>query len=157
GQQMRLSLTALLVGFGVMSVELTASRLMAPHFGASIFVWTGIIVVVLVALAFGYWTGGRAAERNAGLSLVGGLLCGAGIFLLLLLRIFPALAAHISLAFSKSFSASMTVFLATMVVSALAFACPLFLLAMSGPILLKAWAMTSNIGRCSGQYLTVST
>ena len=37
---------------------------MAPFFGASTIVWANTIAVVLVALAIGYWFGGRMADRR---------------------------------------------------------------------------------------------
>lgn len=48
-----------LAGTGVMTVELAAVRLLAPHFGSSTSVWTNVIGVVLVALAVGYVLGAR--------------------------------------------------------------------------------------------------
>jgi spermidine synthase len=66
-------------GMAVMAVELTAVRLLAPFFGASLFVWTGVIGVVLGALSLGYWLGGRAAARRRGLQAVRTL--GAMVFL----------------------------------------------------------------------------
>jgi spermidine synthase len=54
-----------LAGFGCMAAELTAVRLLAPHFGDSAYVWTNVIGVILAALACGAWFGGRAANRLA--------------------------------------------------------------------------------------------
>ena len=56
---------AFLAGFGCMAAELTAVRLLAPHFGDSAYVWTNVIGVILTALAAGAWLGGRAASRSA--------------------------------------------------------------------------------------------
>jgi len=53
-----------LVGASVMSLELTAVRLMAPHFGDSAYVWTNVIGVILVGLALGAWLGGRLASGD---------------------------------------------------------------------------------------------
>lgn len=52
-------------GFALMGLELTAVRLLAPHFGDSAYVWTNVIGVILVALAFGAWFGGRLADRGS--------------------------------------------------------------------------------------------
>ncbi|MFY9342831.1 MAG: fused MFS/spermidine synthase, partial [Planctomycetota bacterium] len=54
---------ATLAGFGCMAAELTAVRLLAPHFGDSAYVWTNVIGVILAALAAGAWLGGRLAAR----------------------------------------------------------------------------------------------
>ncbi len=56
---------AFLAGFGCMAAELTAVRLLAPHFGDSAYVWTNVIGVILAALAAGAWLGGRAASRSS--------------------------------------------------------------------------------------------
>lgn len=78
---LRLGVAALaggLVGFAVMGIELTAVRLLAPHFGDSAHVWTNVIGVILLALAAGAWLGGRLAERAAG-SPLAGLLAAAAL------------------------------------------------------------------------------
>lgn len=54
---------AALAGAGVMAVELSAVRLLAPWFGATQTVWTNVIAVVLVALALGYAYGAQLAGR----------------------------------------------------------------------------------------------
>ena len=67
-------------GASVLALELLASRIMTPYFGVSLYIWTGILSITLVALALGYWAGGRlsASSRAAGnvarLALIFGLL-----------------------------------------------------------------------------------
>jgi spermidine synthase len=52
-----------LAGAVLLGVELAASRVLAPFFGNSIFVWGALIGVVLAGLSIGYWTGGALADR----------------------------------------------------------------------------------------------
>ena len=54
-----------LTGAATLALELLASRVMTPYFGVSLYIWTGILSITLVALAFGYWWGGRLAGRLA--------------------------------------------------------------------------------------------
>ncbi|MDY6990029.1 MAG: fused MFS/spermidine synthase [Thermodesulfobacteriota bacterium] len=62
----------LLVALGAqtMIVELAIPRLLAPAFGNTLYCWTAIITVVLVALSAGYYVGGRMAARGHGSHLV---------------------------------------------------------------------------------------
>ena len=57
-----------LSGAAVLALELLASRIMTPYFGVSLYIWTGILSITLVALALGYLAGGRlaAGRRGAG-------------------------------------------------------------------------------------------
>jgi predicted membrane-bound spermidine synthase len=67
-------------GISTLGAEIAAARLIAPAFGASTVVWANTIAIVLVALAGGYWLGGRLADRHpharglARTALVGALL-----------------------------------------------------------------------------------
>lgn len=53
-------------GAAVLALELLASRIMTPYFGVSLYIWTGILSITLVALALGYWAGGRLAAERSG-------------------------------------------------------------------------------------------
>ncbi|MCW2923025.1 MAG: spermine synthase, partial [Thermoleophilia bacterium] len=51
-------------GAALMAYEIVGSRLLAPFFGNSTFVWGSLISVFLGALALGYAIGGRLADRR---------------------------------------------------------------------------------------------
>ncbi len=57
-------LVIFVAGISTLGAEIAAARLVAPAFGASTVVWANTIAIVLVALAGGYWVGGRLADRH---------------------------------------------------------------------------------------------
>jgi spermidine synthase len=148
---------ALVVGGGVMTVEMTASRLMAPYFGASFFVWTSLIVTVLVAMAAGYWLGGRLSRHHANDKYLGYLLlAGAGTMAggLLLL---PHLAVSMRTMIAGVGLGSATLFLGSLAVCAVVFAAPVFLLAAASPLIIKLWGHHDDLGVAAGRYFAIST
>jgi spermidine synthase len=50
-------------GAVLLGVEIAASRVLAPFFGNSLYVWGSLIGVVLTGLSLGYWLGGVLADR----------------------------------------------------------------------------------------------
>jgi spermidine synthase len=52
-------------GASILALELLASRIMTPYFGVSLYIWTGILSITLLALALGYWAGGQLAAKPA--------------------------------------------------------------------------------------------
>ncbi len=72
--------TAFLSGAGVLVVEMTAPRALAPWFGQAQFVWTNVIGLVLLGLALGSMVGGRLADRYTSPAALGvTLLAAAGL------------------------------------------------------------------------------
>ncbi|MEQ1793009.1 MAG: fused MFS/spermidine synthase [Nitrospira sp.] len=70
--------TALITGAVVMALEILGSRLLAPVFGNSLFVWGALIGVILAAMSSGYAFGGWASDRYAGGTVLAGLLLFSG-------------------------------------------------------------------------------
>ena len=72
--------TAVLSGALVMVIQVLGSRVVGPFFGVSLFVWTSLITVTLLALAIGYALGGLLSDRFQrpgylfGIILIAGLL-----------------------------------------------------------------------------------
>lgn len=65
-----------------MIVELTASRVLAPHFGNTLTTWTAVIGVIMLALSIGYYGGGVFADRRPVPRLLLHFLAAAGLFVL---------------------------------------------------------------------------
>jgi hypothetical protein len=145
------ALSAFVLGAGVMAVEMTAARLIAPYFGASFFVWTALIVTILVAMALGYHWGGRLAARDAGERTLGRLLALAAVLTALSLVLLPLVALPIRGLFVGLGMRLMVSFVGSLAVAVVFFGLPVLLLAMAGPILLKRWAAGKDTGLVAGR------
>lgn len=73
-----LLLTALVTGAVVMALEILGSRLLAPVFGSSLFVWGALIGVILAAMSSGYAFGGWVSDRYTGSRVLAALLFFSG-------------------------------------------------------------------------------
>ncbi|MBA3348166.1 MAG: fused MFS/spermidine synthase, partial [Actinobacteria bacterium] len=71
-----------LAGAALLSLEIASSRVMAPYFGSSLFVWGALIGVVLAGLSVGYWVGGIVADRRASPRFFVGVLALAALLVL---------------------------------------------------------------------------
>ncbi len=70
-------------GMSSIGIELTASRLIAPFFGSSTFIWANLIGLTLTFLSIGYFLGGRVADRYPSPTLLFSITavaaCAAGL------------------------------------------------------------------------------
>lgn len=153
-----LYLTVFITGMSVTAVELTASRLLAPYFGASLFVWTNIIGVVLLALSIGYYVGGRVADRNEGKiaqKLLYPLILVTGI----LVNLIPFVGkAVFMLAYEAIPDRSTSVFLASFIATLILFTLPLILLGMVSPLAARIGiTKLESAGRVLGSLYAFST
>ena len=60
----KLEITVFICGAITMILELAGSRVIAPYFGNSLYVWTGLIGVILGCMSLGYYFGGLFADRK---------------------------------------------------------------------------------------------
>lgn len=80
----QLKLLVFFSGAVLMGLEMAGSRILASHFGSSIYVWGSIISVFLAALSAGYFAGGLAADRKPSFFLLNVLVLLAGCWLMVL-------------------------------------------------------------------------
>lgn len=74
----------MITGGVVMALEILGSRLLAPVFGNSLFVWGALIGVILAAMSSGYAFGGWASDRYRVGNVLAGLLLSSGCWTLLI-------------------------------------------------------------------------
>jgi spermidine synthase len=88
--QLLLSFVVFVSGAVLMSLEIAGSRILAPHFGSSIFVWGSLISVVMTALSIGYYWGGWLSARDPSYGRLLILLLVPGILIFFLPFVYPA-------------------------------------------------------------------
>lgn len=147
-------------GLGVMTVELTVTRALAPWFGASHYTWTNVIGAVLLALAAGYWLGGRLADRDPRPQRLGAIL-GLGALLLVPTPFLVGPLSGMLLPDPAALPPQMAtghVIRGSLVVTLFLFCLPILLLGMTGPFVTRL-LIDSGLdgGRAAGRTLAVST
>ena len=71
-----------LAGGALLGLEIAASRVLAPYFGSSLYVWGALIGIVLAGLSTGYWVGGAIADRYPTPRLLVGMLAAGALLVL---------------------------------------------------------------------------
>jgi predicted membrane-bound spermidine synthase len=153
--QRKIMLIGFITGMSITGMEISSSRLLAPYFGTSLFVWTNIVMVVMTALSIGYYVGGKLAERNS-FDFLYKIITLAGLFCLSIpLLIFPLIK---YLYLIQGFSTSAFIILGSLFFSIILFGLPLTLLGIVSPFLIKlATENREKIGDVSGKIFTLST
>jgi spermidine synthase len=147
-----LLLSVTLAGMAVLIVEITATRMLAPFFGNSIFTISSVIGIVLAALGLGYYLGGSLADRRPSAVWFFSLIVIAGFSVLLLqflnAVLLPGIAYKLSLINGP------------LIVSLLMFFLPALFLAMLSPFaitLLHAREADQGVGKAAGSVFFWST
>ncbi len=142
-------------GLVTLSVELAASRLLAPYFGTSLIVWTNLIGLILIYLAAGYWLGGRLADRAPRLTVLTGLTTLAGLSVALV----PVAALPVLRTAVRAFAGFQVGLLVGSFVGVLAlFALPMVLLGSVSPFAVRlATPDVAHTGRVAGHLYALST
>ncbi len=61
-----------------MIFEIIGSRILSPFIGASTYIWTSLIGIILAALSLGYWLGGRLADKKPEVRILATAIFAAG-------------------------------------------------------------------------------
>lgn len=149
GLRRYLYFSAAVTGAAIMIVEILGAKMMAPYLGTSHFVWTAQIAVTMVALATGYYAGGRLADHSPRLGrLYAGIVVAALYLAGTMLVIGPV--AYGCLRFKLAMGSLLT--------SMFLFFVPLSLLAMVGPFFVRVVTQTvSGVGGNVGRLTAIGT
>ena len=141
--------TTVICGALVMVIEVMGSRVVGPFFGVSLFVWTSLITVTMLALAGGYALGGYFSDRFRQPVFLFSIILLAGVLSLLVPAIKgPILKACMPLGLRTGAFISTTIL----------FGPALLLLGCVSPYLVKLLAREiQNIGRVVGSLYALST
>lgn len=141
-------------GISVLAIELAASRLLAPYFGISIFVWGNIIGMILIALSLGYWIGGKLADKHPTIEFLMYIMAAAGV----LTSLIPVLFQLYIKIMNVNLSFIVFLIVGSLLAVAFLFFIPVFLLGMVSPFAIRI--MLSDIkssGAVAGSLYAFST
>src|SRR6201998_2343348 len=117
-----------------LGVEFGASRLLAPYFGTSLYVWGVLIGLILIYLSAGYVIGGRLADRFPRADLLFQITSWAGLWI----GIIPLVSYPILLASQQGFKElSVGLVLGTLLAVVVLFAVPVILLGCVSPFAIR--------------------
>src|SRR5881227_2953403 len=150
-----LILLVFVAGACSLAIELSASRLLAPYFGTSLFVWANLIGLILLYLTIGYYLGGRIADRYPRPEVLYTLTIIAAF----LISLIPFLSKPILQWSQSSFASySVGVFYGSLISVILLFAVPMILLGCVSPFAIRLRIeRLGKSGRTAGQLYAIST
>ena len=138
-----------LAGAAVLAIELLGTRILGPFYGVSLFLWSALITVTLIALSVGYAVGGRWADKGPTMTRLYFIIAGAGLWILFI----PWIKRPV-LVITEPFSLRFAVLAAAFVL----FVPPLTFLGMVSPYAIRLRASTlSIVGRTAGDLYAIST
>lgn len=146
-----LALLVFMAGAIIMTLELAASRLIAPYLGSSLYVWTALLAVILASLSAGYILGGKIADCHPSKDFLARIVSVSALLVLLPALIqFPLL--------SSLAKQSLDLRLLALIASSILFTPATFMLGMISPYVIRL-SLNSALegGECSGFIFALST
>jgi predicted membrane-bound spermidine synthase len=142
-------LIAFLEGGSLMATEIFSSKLLAPFFGNSLYVWISVFTITIGALSLGYFIGGQLSKKYNSYKLLSLILSFSLVFLFLLNFIDDTV-------FSITLNMSLKI---GVLVSAFILIFPVvFCFGMISPLLIKMLSdSVESVGGNSGSVYTIST
>jgi spermidine synthase len=148
-------LTVFVSGMSTLAVEFTTSRMLQTVYGTSNIVWANVIGLVLLFLTFGYFLGGRFADRRPFPNLFYLLVCIAGFCSVLFLLLTSVL---LRTAASALAVVNVDAIISSLIAVIIALAVPVTLLGCISPFAIRlAVRDVAEAGRVSGRIYAIST
>jgi spermidine synthase len=141
----------IITGAAIMVLEILGSRLLAPYYGSTLFVWGSLIGVVLLGLAMGYYFGGKKSDANASYREFSSLIFITGIYTLFITYAAPTL-------FQTALTLRLGERYGPLAASIMLLAVPSFLLGGIAPYAIKLNTKSlDRVGTTSGNLYSLST
>src|SRR3989344_8293886 len=141
-----------ITGAAVLIVEVTATRILSPYFGNTIYTVTSVIGVVLTALSLGYYIGGIISDKYPSQKIFFAIIIVSGFFILflrlLIYFLLPFLANNFSIISGPLISSLFLFFI------------PSFLLGTLSPYAIKLQQVNvvkEGVGKAAGEVFFWST
>jgi spermidine synthase len=149
--QSSLKLLVLVAGAVLMGLEIVGSRILAPYFGNSVFVWGSLISLFLIALSAGYYIGGGWSDRHPSRVLLNSIVLAVAAWMFFI----PVMADPVCDALLRSgFGEKSGPFLAAGVL----FLLPSIGMGMVSPFAIRlATETVSSVGKTAGTLYALST
>jgi len=136
-------------GAAVMIIELLGAKIVAPFYGTSMYVWSSVLGVTLIALSGGYFIGGSVSNKYKDKSPLFAILAVGAIFTIIAPRIAPAI---------MMATADFGVRIGSLISVSVYLLPPIFCMGMVSPIIIQLINQSKeNAGQTAGTIYALST
>jgi predicted membrane-bound spermidine synthase len=136
----------------LMGVEIAGSRVLAPNFGTSIFVWGSLIGLFMGAMALGYYVGGSLADKKPSFAVLSTIVSLAGVYTFLFI---PYSGWHVCEYVAQQITDRAA---GPLLAAGVLFFVPSFLMAMVSPFAIKLNTESlAGVGGVAGKLYALST
>ncbi len=150
----QLSILVFIAGAAAMSLEFSASRLLTPVFGSTLYTWGSLIGVILAGLSLGYYLGGKLADRKPSMLKLCSIIFSAGLYIVLI----PFVSTPVIEFANYTFESPQQSQYASLVATTVLLITPTFLLGIISPYSVKlATSTLSRLGNIAGNLYALST
>lgn len=145
-----LYLSVSITGAAVLIIEVTATRLLSPYFGMTLFTVSSILAVILAALSTGYWLGGKLADQLPRKETFFGVILTAGLTTLLI--------HFLNKIFLPIWALNFDLIVGPLITSFILFFIPTLFLGMISPIAIRvSTTQLSEVGNKAGRVFFFGT